>query len=87
MGGRDPETQWSRALDGQSRMILFDIPMDHHVQRGRLPRYLRDRRFGYLLVIVWVTPDPRRGEREALASGEINVESLRLLELESVSPR
>lgn len=80
LGGRDPEAQWSRAWDGKWRLILFDIPMDRHVQRGRLRRYLRDRRFGYLQGSVWVTPDPMRGEREALASGEINVESLLLLE-------
>jgi len=80
LGGRDPETQWSRSWDGQWRLVLFDIPMDRHIQRGRLRRYLRNRRFGYLQGSVWVTPDPLHGEREALAGGKIDVESLLLLE-------
>lgn len=80
LGGRDPVAQWSRRWDGKWRLVLFDIPMDRHVQRGRLRRYLRDRGFGYLQGSVWVTPDPMPGEREVLASGEINVESLLLLE-------
>jgi DNA-binding HxlR family transcriptional regulator len=79
-GGRDPEAQWSRHWDGKWRLVLFDLPMDRHVQRGRLRRYLRARGFGYLQGSVWVTPDPMRGEREILAGGEINVESLLLLE-------
>jgi DNA-binding transcriptional regulator PaaX len=80
LGGRDPETQWSRHWDGKWRLVLFDLPMERHVQRGRLRRYLRARGFGYLQGSVWVTPDPMRDEREALAGGEINVESLLLLE-------
>lgn len=80
LGGRDPEAQWSRYWDGQWRLVLFDMPMERHVQRGRLRRYLRARGFGYLQGSVWVTPDPMRGEREVLAGGEINVESLLLLE-------
>jgi phenylacetic acid degradation operon negative regulatory protein len=80
LGGRDPEAQWSRPWDGKWRLVLFDLPMARHVQRGRLRRYLRARGFGYLQGSVWVTPDPMRGEREVLAGGEINVESLLLLE-------
>lgn len=80
LGGRDPEAQWARAWDGKWRLVLFDLPMDRHVQRGRLRRYLRSRGFGYLQGSVWVTPDPMRGEREILAGGEINVEALLLLE-------
>jgi phenylacetic acid degradation operon negative regulatory protein len=80
LGGRDPAAQWSRHWDGQWRLVLFDMPMERHVQRGRLRRYLRARGFGYLQGSVWVTPDPMRGEREVLAGGEINVESLLLLE-------
>ncbi len=80
LGGRDPVAQWSRSWDGQWRLVLFDLPMERHVQRVRLRRYLRSRGFGYLQGSVWVTPDPMRGEREILAGGEINVESLLLLE-------
>jgi phenylacetic acid degradation operon negative regulatory protein len=80
LGGRDPEVQWSRHWDGKWRLVLFDLPMDRHIQRGRLRRYLRARRFGYLQGSVWITPDPMRGEREVLAGGDINVESLLLLE-------
>ena len=80
LGGRDPEAQWSRHWDGKWRIVLFDMPMDRHIQRGRLRRYLRTRRFGYLQGSVWITPDPMRGEREVLAGGDINVESLLLLE-------
>ena len=80
IGGRDPEAQWSRPWDGKWRLVLFDLPMERHVQRGRLRRYLRARGFGYLQGSVWVTPDPMRGEREILSGGEINVEALLLLE-------
>ena len=80
LGGRDPAAQWSRAWDGKWRLVLFDLPMDRQVQRGRLRRYLRARGFGYLQGSVWVTPDPMHGEREVLSGGEIDVESLLLLE-------
>jgi len=80
LGGRDPEIQWSRRWDGQWRLVLFDVPMEQHVHRGRLRRYLRARGFGYLQGSVWITPDPVYGEREILAGGKTNVESLLLLE-------
>jgi phenylacetic acid degradation operon negative regulatory protein len=80
LGGRDPESQWSRHWDGLWRFVVFDVPMEQHVHRGRLRRYLRARRFGYLQGSVWISPDPVQGEREILASGKINVESLLLLE-------
>jgi phenylacetic acid degradation operon negative regulatory protein len=80
LGGRDPEAQWSRRWDGQWRLVLFDVPMEQHVHRGRLRRYLRARGFGCLQNSVWVTPDPVAGEREILSGGKTNVESLLLLE-------
>lgn len=80
LGGRDPEACWSRRWDGRWRLVLFDLPMDRHGQRSRLRRYLRSRGFGCLQGSVWVTPDPMPGERELLAGGITNVESLLLLE-------
>jgi phenylacetic acid degradation operon negative regulatory protein len=80
LGGRDPEAQWSRRWDGKWRLVLFDLPMDRQVQRGKLRRYLRARGFGCLQGSVWVTPNPTLGEREILAGGVTDVESLLLLE-------
>jgi len=80
LGGRDPEVQWSRHWDGRWRIVLFDVPMEQHVHRGRLRRYLRARGFGCLQGSVWITPNPVHGEREILTGGKINVESLVLLE-------
>lgn len=80
LGGRDPVVQWSRYWDGRWRLVLFDVPMEQHVHRGRLRRYLRARGFGCLQGSVWITPDPVHGEREILTGGKINVESLLLLE-------
>lgn len=76
LGGRDPEAQWSRRWDGQWRLVIFDVPMECHVHRGRLRRYLRQRGFGCVQDSVWVTPDSVEGERNILADGTINVNSL-----------
>jgi len=80
LGGRDPATQWSRHWDGRWRLVLFDVPMEQHVHRGRLRRYLRAQWFGCLQGSVWITPNPVHGEREILAGGKINVKSILLLE-------
>jgi phenylacetic acid degradation operon negative regulatory protein len=80
LGGRDPQAQWSRHWDGRWRLVLFDVPMGQNARRERLRRYLRSRAFGCLQGSVWITPDPVHGEREILAGGQINVESLLLLE-------
>jgi phenylacetic acid degradation operon negative regulatory protein len=80
LGGRDPAAQWSRYWDGRWRLVLFDVPMEQHVHRGRLRRYLHTKGFGCLQGSVWVTPNPVRGEREILTGGNINVKSLLLLE-------
>ncbi len=80
LGGRDPVTAWSRPWDGRWRLVLFDVPVQQDAQRGRLRRYLRRRAFGYLQNSVWITPDPIDRERELLAGGQIDVESLLLLE-------
>ena len=80
LGGRDPEKQWARNWDGRWRLVLFDIPEVHGAQREKLRRYLRSRFFGCLQGSVWVSPDPLTMERETLASGAINVNSLILLE-------
>ena len=80
LGGRDPESQWARPWDGQWRLVLFDVPTGQNAQRERLRRYLRAKGFGYLQNSVWISPDPMAQEREILAGGKINVESLVLLE-------
>ena len=80
LGGRDPQAQWSRYWDGRWRIVLFDVPTGQNTRRARLQRYLRGRSFGCLQGSVWVTPDPVQGEREILAGGKVDVESLLLLE-------
>ena len=80
LGGRDPEERWARPWDGQWRLVIFDVPTKQNTQRERLRRYLRNKGFGYLQNSVWITPDPLDQEREILGGGEINVESLLLLE-------
>jgi phenylacetic acid degradation operon negative regulatory protein len=80
LGGRDPVRSWKRSWDGHWRMVLFDVPQHRAGERTKLRRYLRHRGFGYLQNSVWVTPDPVQGERNLLADGPVNVESLLLLE-------
>ena len=80
LGGRDPQTQWSRQWDGRWRLVLFDVPVELNVQRERLRRFLRDRGFGCLQGSVWITPDPVQREQELLADGKVDVEALLLLE-------
>jgi DNA-binding transcriptional regulator PaaX len=70
LGGRDPAAQWSRHWDGRWRLVLFDVPMEQHIHRGRLRRYLHAKGFGCLQGSVWITPDPVHGEREILAGGK-----------------
>jgi DNA-binding transcriptional regulator PaaX len=43
LGGRDPETQWSRSWDGRWRLVVFDIPIKQNGRRDKLRRYLRSR--------------------------------------------
>lgn len=80
LGGRDPKERWARPWDGQWRLVLFDVPAGQNAQRERLRRYLHDKNFGHLQNSVWITPDPLTEERQILGAGEINVESLLLLE-------
>jgi phenylacetic acid degradation operon negative regulatory protein len=80
LGARDPVSRWKRRWDGKWRMVLFDVPQNRASDRTRLRRSLADRGFGYLQNSVWITPDPLTGEREALATGPVDVESLILLE-------
>ena len=80
LGGRDPEERWARPWDGKWRLVIFDVPVGRDSQRDRLRRYLREKGFGYLQNSVWITPDPLEAEREILAGGKVNVESLLLLE-------
>jgi DNA-binding transcriptional regulator PaaX len=80
LGGRDPQSQWTRNWDGQWRLVLFDIPIRQNAHRERLRRYLRGRGFGCLQGSVWITPDPLHSERDDLDGGHVNVGSLLLLE-------
>ncbi len=80
LGGRDPEACWRRQWDGRWRLILFDVPEVRRHARTRLRRYLRDRGFGYLQNSVWITPYPVTEQRDLLADGPVDVESLILLE-------
>ncbi|HHY85194.1 MAG TPA: hypothetical protein GYA07_06620 [Verrucomicrobia bacterium] len=80
LGGRDPEARWARPWDGKWRVVVFDVPNTRNVHRERLRRYLRGRFFGYLQNSVWITPDPLMEERSILRGGDINVESLLLLD-------
>ena len=79
-GGRDPEVRWARKWDQKWRLVIFDVPMAQNATRVRLRRYLRERGFGCLQNSVWIIPDAMDEERRHLAGGEINVESLILLE-------
>src|SRR5215471_1745888 len=80
LGGRDPQTQWTRRWDGRWRVVLFDVPTGQNARRERLRRYLRSRAVGCLQVSVGITPDPVAAERAILADGQINVATLLLLE-------
>ena len=80
LGGRDPEERWARSWDGQWRLVLFDVSTEQDSQRERVRRYLRNKGFGYLQNSVWITPDPLTEERQVLGGGQVNVESLLLLE-------
>jgi phenylacetic acid degradation operon negative regulatory protein len=80
LGSRDPVARWKRRWDGKWRMVLFDVPQSRASDRARLRRSLADRGFGYLQDSVWITPDALTGEREVLATGPVDVESLILLE-------
>jgi phenylacetic acid degradation operon negative regulatory protein len=61
-------------------MVVFDIPVGKDSQRRRLWSYLRGKGFGCLQNSVWITPDPLDEERQVLAAGKIDVESLIVLE-------
>jgi len=80
LGARDPASRWKRRWDGNWRLVLFDVPQNKASDRTRLRRSLVARGFGYLQNSVWITPDPLTGERDALAAGPVDVESLILLE-------
>ena len=80
LGGRDPQSQWSRRWDRIWRLVLFDVPVGENSRRNKLRQYLCDRGFGCLQGSVWITPDPLLRERETLSGGTVNAASLILLE-------
>src|SRR5213595_143520 len=57
IGGRDPQTRWSRKWDGRWRLVIFDVPTARNSHRARLRRYLREKGFGCLQNSLWITPD------------------------------
>ena len=80
MGGRNPVEAWNAKWDGKWRLVLFDVPMRNNRDRDHLRYYLRAKRFGYIQNSVWITPHPLEEQRQIFAQGDINVESLLLLE-------
>ncbi len=80
LGGRDPMERWARSWDGKWRVVLFDVPTKHNVQREQLRRYLRGKGFGCLQHSVWITPDPLDEERGIFGGASIDVESLVVME-------
>ncbi len=80
LGGRDPQTRWSREWDGRWQLVVFDVPVARNSQRARLRRHLRDEGFGCLQNSVWIAPDLSVEERQVLLDGKVNVKSLMLLE-------
>jgi phenylacetic acid degradation operon negative regulatory protein len=80
LGGRDPETRWSRNWDGRWRLVLFDVPVARNSHRKRLRRYLHERGFGCLQGSVWITPDPMEEEQQILLGAKVDVASLLLLD-------
>ena len=80
LGGRDPETSWSRSWDGSWRIVLFDIPEERGAERLKLRRYLRSREFGFLQNSVWISPHPVDLECSFLENGKIHTESFVVLE-------
>lgn len=80
LGGRDAEASWSRAWDGQWRLVLFDLPSALSGLRSRLRRLLAARGFGFLQNSIWITPHPLDEEIRILRGTKIDVESFLLLE-------
>lgn len=79
VGGRDPEAKWSRAWDGEWRLVVYDVPVKRDTYREKLRRYLRGQWFGLIQGSVWITPDPLTAESRVLAGGQVDVGSLILL--------
>ena len=80
LGGRDPLTRWSRAWDGQWRLVLFDLPVHATALRSKLRRLLRAEGFGFLHNSVWLTPDSLENTRQLLRSFPAEPESFILFE-------
>jgi phenylacetic acid degradation operon negative regulatory protein len=80
LGGRDPVAAWGRRWDGLWRLVIFDVPESRNTARDKLRRHLRARGFGCLQNSVWITPGPVQQERNLLAEGQVDVQSLILLE-------
>jgi phenylacetic acid degradation operon negative regulatory protein len=80
LGGRDPEICWERRWDGRWRLGIFDVPVARNSTRNRIRRSLRSRGFGYLQDSVWITPDPIDDVTTLLTGGNVDVESLIMME-------
>jgi DNA-binding transcriptional regulator PaaX len=58
IGGRNPDTHWSRPWDSLWRFVLFDIPKEASDSRTTLHRWFRQNHFACLQGSVWISPDP-----------------------------
>lgn len=80
LGGKDPESLWSRVWDGRWRFVVFDVPVVHGAARTRLRRHLRSCGFGFLQNSVWVSPDAVPPSLSGLGVESSAVETLIVLE-------
>ena len=80
LGGRDPDTCWSRHWDGCWRLVCFDIPTTKNSHRRHLRHYLHSLRFGLLQRSIWITPDPVDEQAQRLHLEKIDARSLVLME-------
>lgn len=58
LDGLDPERSWSGPWDGRWSVVTFDLPRLARLERFRLDRWLRLRRFGRLQGSVWISHRP-----------------------------
>ncbi len=80
LGGRNPGEYWSRAWDGQWRLVLFDLPTHPSDLRMRLWRTLRRFHFGHLQNSVWITPDSAAHIRSLVKGSEVQADAFLVIE-------
>ncbi len=80
LGGRDPESEWSRAWAGQWGLVMFDVPEAERHTRGLVRKTLRRLHFGCLQMSVWISPDPLSQIASELKQVQVEASSLVLME-------